>query len=126
LGSPEFFWFTGFFFSLVGSPERPLRVAGSLPLAVAVDRGHPQWPDLFFFWVRRKSRRRWAANGGGWQRLSPEVGGGFFIWWLDLLIWCIDFIFSLCIFLKLLKCQLMNGGQKSPPFCHDRMAAALC
>jgi hypothetical protein len=87
-------------------------VAGSLPLAIGVDCGHPQWPDLslFFFFVRRKSRWRWAANGGGWRRPSLEVGGGLFIWWLDLLIECFDFIFSLCNFLKWVRCQLMNGG----------------
>jgi hypothetical protein len=61
--------------------------------------------------------------GGGIR--SPEVGGGSFIWLVDLLIGCFDFILNLCIFLKMLKCQLMNGGQKTPPFCHDRMAAAL-
>jgi hypothetical protein len=46
-------------------------VAGPLPLAVGVDRGHPRWPDLsfFFFLVRRKSRRRW-------RRLSPEMAAG--------------------------------------------------
>jgi hypothetical protein len=54
----------------------------SLPLATGVDRGHPQWPDLFsFFFFRRKSRRRgrwvtasvrwkWAVGGGGWRRLG--------------------------------------------------------
>jgi hypothetical protein len=84
------------------------------PLVVGVDRGHPQWPDLsffffFFFFFRRKSRQRWAANGGGWRRPSLEVGGGLFIWWLDLLTGCFDFIFSLCNFLKWVRCQLING-----------------
>jgi hypothetical protein len=53
-------------------------VAGSLPLAVGVDRGHPQWPDLSFFFFlfdgkvagggRRMAvggsvrRRRWAVS----------------------------------------------------------------
>ena len=55
---------------------------------------------------------------------SPKVGGGSFIWLVDLLIGCFDFILNLCIFLKMLRCQLMNGGQKTPSFCHDRMAAA--
>jgi hypothetical protein len=58
-----------------GSLERqkwPLGVAGSLPLAVGVDRGHPQWPDLsffffFFFFFAEK------VAGGGWQM---AVGGG--------------------------------------------------
>jgi hypothetical protein len=108
----------------------PLRVAGSLPLAVGVDRGHPQWPDLsssssfFFFFLKKKKvagkfagggrrmavgggicRRRWAAGDSRWRRPSPEVGGELFIWLLNLLIWCFDFIFSWCIFLKLLRCQ---------------------
>jgi hypothetical protein len=92
----------------------PGRWGGSRPPPVA--------RSIFFFFVCRKSRRRWAANGGGWRRLSPEVGGGLFIWWLDLLIWCFDFIFSLYNFLKWVRCQLMNGGQKCGVFCHDRTA----
>jgi hypothetical protein len=41
----------------------------SLPLAVEVDRSHPQWPDLFssFFSPKR-------AVGG--DVCSPEVGSG--------------------------------------------------
>jgi hypothetical protein len=100
-------------------------VAGSLPLAVGVDHGHPQWLDLYFFFVRRKSHRRWAANGGGWRRPLLEVSGGLFIWWLDLLIGCFDFIFSLCNFLKRVRCQLMNDGQKDGGFCLDRTTATL-
>jgi hypothetical protein len=100
-------------------------VAGSLPLAVGVDRGHPQCPDLSFFFVRRKSRRRWAANGSGWRHSSPEIGGGLFILWLDLLIGCFDFIFSLYNFLKWVRCQLMNDKQKGRVFYNDRTAAAL-
>jgi hypothetical protein len=43
----------------------------SLPLAVGVDRGHPQWPDLslFFFFF--------TGEGGGWRLLF--AGGGR--WW---------------------------------------------
>jgi hypothetical protein len=62
-------------------------VAGSLPLAVGVDRGHPQWPDLSFFFLPEKSpevaagggvrRQRWAAGGDKWRRPSPEVGGDY-------------------------------------------------
>jgi hypothetical protein len=45
----------------------------SLPLAVGVDRGHPQWPNLlFFFFLPEKSSKR--AVGGG--VCSPEVGNG--------------------------------------------------
>jgi hypothetical protein len=34
-----------------------------------------------------------------------------------------DFIFSFYNFLKWVKCQLMNGGQKCGVFCHDRTTA---
>jgi hypothetical protein len=63
-------------------------------------RPPPMSGSIFFFFVRRKSRRRWAANGSGWRHSSPEIGGGLFILWLDLLIECFDFIFSLYNFLK--------------------------
>jgi hypothetical protein len=96
-------------------------VAKSLPLAVG-DRGHPQWPDLSFFFFFC-SLENLPEVGGEWRRSSPEVGGGLFIWWLDLLIGCFDFIFSLYNFLKWMRCQLMNGGQKGRPFCHDRTSA---
>jgi hypothetical protein len=103
-----------------GSLERqkwPLGVAGSLPLAVGVDRGHPQWPDLsfffFFFFLPKKS----PEVGGKWRWVAAFIArGGLFIWWLDLLIGCFDFIFSLCNFLKWVRCQLMNGGQKDGVF----------
>ena len=67
-------------FFFFGSSERqiwPLRVARSLPLAVGVDRGHPQWSDLSFFififcftekfagggrWVTASVHRRWAMG----------------------------------------------------------------
>jgi hypothetical protein len=45
----------------------------SLPLAVEVDRSHPQWPDLFSsFFSPKKSPER--AVGGDVS--SPEVGNG--------------------------------------------------
>jgi hypothetical protein len=48
------------------------------------------------------------------------------IFWLpNLLIGCFDFILDLCIFLKMVRCQFMSGGQKTSHLCHDRMAAAL-
>jgi hypothetical protein len=47
----------------------------SLPLAVGVDHGHPQWRDLFF--LPEKSLEM-AVGGGVW---SPEVGGGRRKWW---------------------------------------------
>jgi hypothetical protein len=78
---------------------------------------------FFFFWVAVGSPEKSPEVGGGWWRPSPEVGGGLFIWLLDLLIGYFDFIFNLYIFLKLLRCQLMNSGQKTPPFCHDHMIA---
>jgi hypothetical protein len=56
---------------------------------------------------------------------SPEVGGGSFIWLVDLLIEYFDFILNLCIFFKMLRCQLISGGQKISAFCHDHMAATL-
>jgi hypothetical protein len=74
-----------FFFWFASSPKRqigPLRVAGSLPLAVGVDRGHPQWPDLFssFFFSLEKSPEKavgggicspeWAVGGGEWRSLG--------------------------------------------------------
>jgi hypothetical protein len=43
----------------------------SLPLAVGVDRGHPQWPGLFFFSPEKSLER---VVGG--SVCSPEVGGG--------------------------------------------------
>jgi hypothetical protein len=72
---------------------------------------------LFFFCSPEK-----LPEGGGVRSL--EVGGGLFIWLVDLFIGCFDFISNLCIFPKLLGCQLMNGGQKTPPFYHNRMATA--
>jgi hypothetical protein len=47
----------------------------SLPLAVGVDRGHPQWLDLSFFFSPEKLSER--AVGGG--ICSPEVGDSE--WW---------------------------------------------
>jgi hypothetical protein len=38
---------------------------------------------------------------------------------------CFGFILNLCNFLKMLRCQLIIGGQKSPFFCHNRMVDAL-
>jgi hypothetical protein len=49
----------------------------SVPLAVGVDRGHPQWLDLsiylsfFFFFFARKV----AEEGSGWRHLF--AGGGW-------------------------------------------------
>jgi hypothetical protein len=57
----------------------------SLPLAVGVDCGHPQWLDLslffFFFFFARKV----AREGGGWQCLFvggerwATLGGGIWV-----------------------------------------------
>jgi hypothetical protein len=41
------------------------------------------------------------------------------------LIGCFVFILNLCIFLEMLRSQLVSGGQKTPPLCHDRIVAAL-
>jgi hypothetical protein len=84
LGYPSFFFF--FFFGFTGSPERqigPLRVAGSLPLAVGVDRGHPQWLDLFSsFFFRRKSRQRRRWEAASVRRRWTAVSGGVWVGWL--------------------------------------------
>jgi hypothetical protein len=47
----------------------------SLPLAVGVDHGHPQWRDLCFFSPEKLLEM--AVGGGVW---SPEVGGGWRKW----------------------------------------------
>jgi hypothetical protein len=41
------------------------------------------------------------------------------------LIKCFVFILNLRIFLEMLRCQLVNDGQKTPLLCHDRIVAAL-
>jgi hypothetical protein len=52
------------------------------------------------------------------------VGGS--IWEGVLLDWVFFFfILNLCIFLEMLRCQLVNGGQKTSPLCHDRIVAAI-
>jgi hypothetical protein len=132
----------------------------SLPLAVGVDRSHPQaagsgsrpppvagsiYLFFFFFFVRwfagetnkaTESGRiyllfffffaaRNVAGGGRWVAALFAGGGRWVIHLVAWLIRCFDFILNLCIFLKMVRRQHMNGGQKTPPFCHDRMAAAL-
>jgi hypothetical protein len=58
----------------------------SLPLAVGVDRGHPQWPDLFFFFLAEKvvgeggGQRRLLAGG---QRWATQVAASGLIWLVD-------------------------------------------
>jgi hypothetical protein len=73
------------------------------------------------FFVRRKSGRR-----GLWVAALAVSGGRVwamsFIW---LLIGCFIFILSFCIFVKIMRCQLVIGGQKSLLLRHDRMAASL-
>jgi hypothetical protein len=73
------------------------------------------------FFVRRKSGRR-----GLWVAALAVSGGRVwamsFIW---LLIGCFIFILSFCIFIKIMRCQLGIGGQKSLLLRHDRMAASL-
>ena len=76
-----FGWFTGET-NLAGRISPPGRWGGSRPPPVA--------GSIFFFCSPEKS----LEVGGGWRRPSPEVGGGLFIWLLDLLIGCFDYIFS--------------------------------
>jgi hypothetical protein len=61
-----------FFFFFFGFAETKMATGGgqiSLPLAVGVDRGHPQWPDLssssssFFFFLPEKSPERVVGGG---------------------------------------------------------------
>jgi hypothetical protein len=52
------------------------------------------------------------------------VDGGFFLL-PDLLIGCFDSILDLCIFLKMMRCQLISDGQKTPLLHPIRMAVAL-
>jgi hypothetical protein len=53
----------------------------SLPLAVGVDHGHPQWRDLFFFRQKSRWKWRWAAASG---RRRWAVGGASGGIWVDL------------------------------------------
>jgi hypothetical protein len=45
--------------------------------------------------------------------------------WFCVLFWCFVFTSSLCIFLKMMMCHVVIGGQKTHVFCHIRIAAAL-
>jgi hypothetical protein len=95
---------------------RPLGWIVATPKPLGVDRNHPQWPDLsLLLFFRRKSHRRWVVGGSIW------AGGPLF----GCLIGCFVLILGLCIFLKMLRCQLVSGGQKTPPLCNDRIATAL-
>jgi hypothetical protein len=51
------------------------------------------------------------------------VGGG--IWagspLFGCLIVCFVYILCLCVFLKILRCQLMSSGQNTSNFCHNRI-----
>jgi hypothetical protein len=51
------------------------------------------------------------------------MGGG--VWAGVLLDWVFVFILNLCIFLEILRCQLVSSRQKTPLLCHDRIVAAL-
>ena len=46
----------------------------SLSLAVGVDRGQPQWPNLSFFFCRSPERQKWPL--GVAESLSPGCWGG--------------------------------------------------
>jgi hypothetical protein len=66
------------------------------------------------------------AGGGRWTA-ALLAGGGRWIFLVAgfLLVGCFNFILDWCIFLKIVRCQLMNGGQKTPLLHPIRMAAAL-
>jgi hypothetical protein len=88
-------------------------------LAVGVDRGHPQWPDLSLFFFGHSPEKSpemtvvdgvcspEVAVGDGGQRLSSLV---------VVMIGCFDFILNLCFFLKRMRCQHVIGGKKPPLF----------
>jgi hypothetical protein len=67
--------------------------------------------------------RRLFARGGRWV----VVGGGVCTigHLFGCLIECFVLILNLYIFLKMLRCQLVSGGQKIPPLSHDRMTTTL-
>jgi hypothetical protein len=97
-------------------------VAGSLsPWPLGWIAATPKLPDLLFF-VRQNvtGGGQWVAalavGGGIWRRL-----GWIFIW----MVGCFIFILSFCIFVKMLMCHLVIGGQKTHCFCNDRIAAPL-
>jgi hypothetical protein len=99
------------------SPERQkwlLGVAGSLsPGLWGGSRPLPVAGSFFFFFFLGSSEKS----------SEMAVGGG--VWALGVLIGCFIFILSFCIFLEIMRCQLMDGGQKSLPLRHDCMAAPL-
>jgi hypothetical protein len=45
--------------------------------------------------------------------------------WFDCLIGCFVLILSFCIFLELLMCHLVIGGQKAHDLCNDCITAPL-
>jgi hypothetical protein len=56
--------------------------------------------SIFFFFFFFCSPEKSPEVGSEWRWVAASVaGGGLFIWWLDLLIGCFDFIVSLCNFL---------------------------
>ena len=105
--------------------KRPLGVAGSLsPWLLAWIAATPSGSRpplvagslfLFFVFVRQKSRWRWAVGGSFW------AGGLLF----GCFIGCFVLILSLCIFLEMLRCQLVSGRQKTLPLCNDCIATTL-
>jgi hypothetical protein len=72
--------------------------------------------------------------GFGWPAMKMTGEGGllaaafsifFFFFWFCVLFWCFVFTSRLCIFLKMMMCHVVIGGQKTHVFCHIRIAAAL-
>jgi hypothetical protein len=83
-----------------------------------VDHGHPQWLSLslFFFFFLFAGCEWWVAAGGGIWAGSPLFG---------CLIGCFVLILNLCVFLEMMRCQVMSGGQKITHLCNYRITAAL-
>ena len=86
----------------------------SLPLVVRVDHCHPQWLDLLFFFFSLLPEKLSEVSG---------VWAGSLLF--GCLIGCFVLILSLCIFLEMMRCQLVSGGQKILPLCNDCIATAL-
>jgi hypothetical protein len=82
--------------------------------------GHSQTQS----WVCRDPQLSLSVTQSLGQLSSPvsAITGGLLFGYL---IGCFVLILSFYIFLKMLRCQLVSGGQKTHHLCHDRIVAAL-